>query len=64
MAKKYMSVEELADYLSLTPMSIYKRVSRGEIPYIRVSRSCLRFDIDVIDEWMKSKEVATDGSRD
>ena len=47
-----MTVKQLAGYLQLNELTIYKRVRLGEIPAVRVGRS-LRFKKDVIDRWLE-----------
>jgi excisionase family DNA binding protein len=45
-----MTVDELAVYLKLKPGTIYNRVSRNEIPYLKVG-GLLRFRRSEIDDW-------------
>ena len=47
-----MTVKQLAGYLQLNELTIYKRVRLGEIPAVKVERS-LRFKKDVIDRWLE-----------
>lgn len=47
-----MTVKELADYLRLNELTIYKKVRLGEIPAVKVGRA-LRFKRDVIDKWLE-----------
>ena len=59
---KIMTTKELAAYLRLHEITIYKYASDGRIPAIRIGR-VWRFDKDAIDRWIageqdrKSKEV-------
>lgn len=48
----FMKVKEVAEYLRLKPLAIYRMVKRGDIPFKRANRS-LRFDKEEIDQWMK-----------
>jgi excisionase family DNA binding protein len=50
-----LTVKELAKYLKLTEVTIYKYVKEGNIPAHRVG-SRWRFDKDKIDEWLRRKE--------
>jgi excisionase family DNA binding protein len=50
-----LTVKELAKYLKLTEVTIYKYVKEGNIPAHRVG-SRWRFDKDQIDGVLKSKE--------
>jgi len=47
-----MTVKELADYLRLNELTIYKKVKLGEIPAVKVGRA-VRFKKDVIDKWLE-----------
>jgi len=47
-----MTAKQLADYLQLNELTIYKRVQLGEIPVVKVGRS-LRFKKDIIDKWLE-----------
>ena len=47
-----MTVKELADYLRLNELTIYKKVRLGEIPAVKMGRA-LRFKRDVIDKWLE-----------
>lgn len=46
-----MTARELAAYLRVTEVTIYKLSNEGEIPAVRVGR-CWRFRRDLIDEWL------------
>ncbi len=48
----FMTVQEVADYLRLKPLAIYRKVKSKEIPFKRAGRS-LRFDKEELDQWMK-----------
>jgi len=47
-----LTAKELAEYLKLTEVTIYKYVSEGKIPGIKVG-SRWRFEKDKIDDLMK-----------
>lgn len=57
-AKRYLSVDEIAEYLGVSKFSIYRWIDRREIPFIPMGRM-RKFDPVVIDEWMKKRSVAT-----
>jgi excisionase family DNA binding protein len=48
-----MTVNELAEYLKVTPSTIYRLAKAGEIPAVRVGRSW-RFKRELIDAWIRS----------
>ena len=50
-----LTVKELAKYIKLTTVTIYKYVKMGAIPAHKIG-GVWRFDKDQIDELMKSEE--------
>ena len=54
--KRFMNVQELAEYISVSQWTIYTMVCRRKIPYIKFGR-LVRFDIKVIDRWMAKQTV-------
>ena len=50
--QEVMTAKQLADYLQLNELTIYKRVQLGEIPVVKVGRA-LRFKKDIIDKWLE-----------
>ncbi len=56
---EFITVNELAEYLRVTPLWIYNRVRKKEIPHLKIGR-ILRFRRSTIEEWLKSKEVTDD----
>lgn len=52
---KLLKTKELAEYLKLTEVTIYKHAKEGKIPALRVG-GMWRFDKDQIDGFLKSKE--------
>jgi excisionase family DNA binding protein len=50
-----LTTKELAKYLKLTKVTIYKYVSEGKIPGFKVG-SRWRFDRDKIDELLRKEE--------
>ena len=51
-----MTVEELAEYLDLSPSTIYQKVHEKSIPYTKI-RNLLRFPKDIIDAWLAQNTV-------
>ncbi|MDR7420066.1 MAG: helix-turn-helix domain-containing protein [Armatimonadota bacterium] len=51
-----MTVEEVARYLRVHAMTVYRLIQRGELPAVRVGRSW-RFRKDQIDLWWDDREV-------
>ena len=55
-----MTIPEVARYLKLAPITIYKLVGAKKMPSRRVGRS-LRFPKPMIDEWLKNQEAPSRG---
>lgn len=51
--KRFLDMNGLAEYTNLAKSSLYKKVSRNEIPYLKVGCRTL-FDIQVIDRWLEN----------
>jgi excisionase family DNA binding protein len=54
MTKDIMDVKEVAEYLALSPTTIYRMLTAGEIPNVKVGGQ-YRFPKSVIDEWIAGK---------
>ncbi len=54
---KIITTKELAEYLKLTQVTIYKYANEGKIPGFKVG-SRWRFDLDQIDELLKGNSYA------
>ena len=52
---KLLNTKELAEYLKLTEVTIYKYAKEGKIPGVKVG-SRWRFDKDHIDEFLRKEE--------
>lgn len=55
MANTVMTVAELADYLKMKVVTIYKHAQEGKIPGFKVG-SRWRFKKETIDEWIQDQE--------
>ena len=51
---KLMTAKELASYMRLNPLTVYRKAREGEIPSVRVGRS-IRFKKEQIDKWLESQ---------
>lgn len=47
-----MTAKQIADYLQVNEMTLYKWVRLGEIPVVRIGRA-LRFKKGIIDKWLE-----------
>lgn len=50
--QEVMTAKQIADYLQINEMTLYKWVRLGGIPVVRMGRA-LRFKKDVIDKWLE-----------
>ena len=57
MSKLIMNVKEVAQYLGVCPMTIYRFAKRGRIPAFRIG-SDWRFHKDLVDNWIKDNSQA------
>ncbi|MBW2182755.1 MAG: helix-turn-helix domain-containing protein [Deltaproteobacteria bacterium] len=55
MLGKILTTKELAEYLKLTEVTIYKYANEGKIPGFKIG-SRWRFDKDQIDNFLKNEE--------
>ncbi|MFH1836809.1 MAG: helix-turn-helix domain-containing protein [Candidatus Omnitrophota bacterium] len=55
MASGVMTVEEVADYLKMKVVTIYKHAQEGKIPAFKVG-SKWRFKKDTIERWIEKQE--------
>ena len=51
---KWLTLDELAEYLKLSRTKLYRMAQKGEIPASKVG-SQWRFDREEIDAWMKKQ---------
>lgn len=50
--KRLFTPKEVAEYLAVSPKTIYKWSFQGRVPYLKLGKT-LRFDLKEIDEWLK-----------
>jgi len=56
MEKRFVGIEEMAEYLGLKKGTLYAWIFRREIPYLKIGR-LVKFDIMEIEKWLKEKRV-------
>jgi len=54
MEERLLTVEQLAEYLQVSPKTLYRLIHRKEIPCYKVANQW-RFKWDVIQEWMEKE---------
>ena len=55
MEKRFITIKELAAYLSMSENTIRDWIKEGRIPFSKLGRS-VRFDLRRIESWLKKKE--------
>jgi excisionase family DNA binding protein len=58
MERRFLSVQEVADYLGVKTSSVYSWVHTRSIPYFKIGR-LVKFDLSAIDQWLE-KSAARD----
>jgi excisionase family DNA binding protein len=53
---RLMTVKQAADYLGTTPATLYTKIWRREIPFIKLGRS-VRFDVIDLDQLIAESKV-------
>lgn len=53
---KWLTVQQVAEYLQLSTMMVYKLAQEGKIPAAKIGR-VWRFEQEAIDQWLKQKIV-------
>jgi len=51
--RRYLSIEETAKYLGISKNTLYKFMSAGNIPLVRLGARRIRFDKADLDRWME-----------
>jgi excisionase family DNA binding protein len=54
-----LTARQVRTYFNLSKTTLYDRVSRGTIPYVRIGSS-IRFDPVRVAAWLREHEVGTD----
>ena len=57
--KRYLDMEEIAEYMGVSRWTIYALVNKRQLPFIALSKRAFRFDRLKVDKWMEKKEVKT-----
>ena len=52
--KKFLNLQETAEFLNLSPNTIYGLTSSGKLPHIKKTRKLI-FERDVLVEWLQKK---------
>jgi excisionase family DNA binding protein len=58
---RLLTVDEVADYLSMTPTAVRHMVYRRQLPFVRLGPKRLRFDVVEINAWLEDQRVPAAG---
>ena len=58
---KWLTLEQIAEYLQMSTSSIYKMAQKGKIPAYKVGRQW-RFKKEEIDEWIRKQKSLRTGN--
>lgn len=59
---KWLTIDELAEYIKMSRTKLYGMVQRGEIPASKIGTQW-RFDRQEIDLWMKAHATGAGGTK-
>lgn len=62
MSDRWLSVEEIAEYLGVSKDTVYAWISKRNMPAHRIGR-LWKFKTDEVDEWVRSGGAAENESR-
>lgn len=62
LTRRLISVQEAADYIGLSPDTVYTMVSQKRIPFVKVGRRTM-LDVGLLDDWLKEHTVMPMPSR-
>ncbi|MBP9853518.1 MAG: helix-turn-helix domain-containing protein [Candidatus Omnitrophica bacterium] len=54
--KRFLNVEELAEFLGIAEGTVYVWVCHRKIPFLKVGR-LVKFDLRKIEKWLEQKSV-------
>ena len=57
MANKFLTVDEVAKYLRLNKLKLYRLAQHGDIPAYKFGREW-RFKVDRLEQWIEEQEVS------
>ncbi len=60
---KLLSYRQVSDVLGVKLGTVYSWVSRNRIPHIKLGPRCVRFDAELLQDWVASHRVAPSRSR-
>ena len=56
MSESFLTVEDVASYLSVSPKTVYSWVGQGRIPHYKFCGKTIRFRKSKIERWIEAAE--------
>jgi excisionase family DNA binding protein len=56
MEKRFLSIQELSEYLGVRKGTVYVWVCQRRIPYLKIGK-LVKFDMREIENWLKNKRI-------
>lgn len=56
--ERTLTVRELAAYLQVSPLTVYRWVERGELPHLRLVKGNIRFRLEDVERHLREKQKA------
>lgn len=56
--EKIMTIEEVADYLKLSPRKVYDLIREDDLPTITLGERSLRVKLSNLDLWLEAKKLS------
>ena len=57
MQRRWYRVNEVSEYLSIPPKSVYSLISKGIIPHTRIKGLGIRIDLPKLDELLEKHSI-------
>jgi len=54
MEKELLTVKQVAEFLKLITLAVYKLTYRKQIPFVKIGRRTKRFDRKAIETWLEN----------
>ncbi|MFA5114353.1 MAG: helix-turn-helix domain-containing protein [Candidatus Margulisiibacteriota bacterium] len=61
-AKNLLTVKEVAEFLRINPITVYRMAQNNSIPALKINSSW-RFRLDSIEKWLEEKEIFNGASK-
>jgi excisionase family DNA binding protein len=61
--EQLVRVEQAAQFLGIPPRTLYHWAAKGRVPHVRLAGTGLRFQLSVLEAWVKRSAVPVGGKR-